>query len=50
MQVTLPSKTQERENGSIVLVTHTFSEEKGEGVIQIISARTATPFERRQCE
>lgn len=34
----------------IVLVAHTHQEEQGEEVIRIISARKATPHERRQYE
>lgn len=34
----------------VVLVAHTYCEEDGEEVIRIISARTATPRERRWYE
>jgi uncharacterized DUF497 family protein len=39
-----------RENSAILVVAHVTREERGEEVIRIISARKATPRERRRYE
>ncbi|MGO9126097.1 MAG: BrnT family toxin [Terriglobales bacterium] len=38
------------DTGVVLFVVHTWRERSGEGVIRIISARTATPRERRRYE